>query len=171
MIILLKLNSSFTDYIRLRHCPSDTVYLIRYHGRGGYLDVTSPSYVSPLRECFLQAGEELGYDVIDYNSDRVIGFSTVQVHLRNGHRVSANKAFLRPIRLRKNLHLSKLSKVTKIIVDPKTKTAMGVEFVKNGKALFVSAKKEIILSAGTLQELLIFLNIPYGRQTVAKTLR
>ncbi|XP_076479815.1 glucose dehydrogenase [FAD, quinone] [Bombus vancouverensis nearcticus] len=123
---------------------------IRYHGRGGYLDVTSPSYVSPLRECFLQAGKELGYDVIDYNSDSLIGFSTVQVHLRNGHRVSANKAFLRPIRFRKNLHLSKLSKVTKIIVDPKTKTAMGVEFVKNGKALFVSAKKEIILSAGTL---------------------
>ncbi|OAD60221.1 Glucose dehydrogenase [acceptor] [Eufriesea mexicana] len=122
----------------------------RFHGHGGYLDVTSSPYVSPLRECFLRAGEELGYDAIDYNTDKHIGFSTVQVHLRNGHRVSANKAFLMPVRGRENLHLSKLSKVARIIVDPKTRTAVGVEFVKNGRKRAVFAKKEIILSAGTL---------------------
>ncbi|XP_026667992.1 glucose dehydrogenase [FAD, quinone]-like [Ceratina calcarata] len=124
---------------------------IRFHSREGYLDVTTSPYVSPLRERFLRAGEELGYDVIDYNTDKIIGFSTAQVHLRNGHRVSANKAFLRPIRdVRANLCLSKLSKVTRIAIDAKTKTAVGVEFVKNGKKLYASAKKEIILSAGTL---------------------
>ncbi|XP_029041248.1 glucose dehydrogenase [FAD, quinone]-like [Osmia bicornis bicornis] len=123
---------------------------VRFHGHGGYLDVTTAPYSSPLKECFLRAGDELGYDVIDYNSDRLIGFSSVQVHLRNGHRVSANKAFLRPIRDRPNFHLSKLSKVTRIAIDRNTKTAVGVEFVKNGQKLFVSARKEVILSAGTL---------------------
>ncbi|XP_043251116.1 glucose dehydrogenase [FAD, quinone]-like [Colletes gigas] len=123
---------------------------VRFHGRGGYLDVTTSPYVSPLRECFLQAGNELGYDVIDYNTDRLIGFSTAQVHLRNGHRVSASKAFLRPIRGRPNFHLSKFSKATRIVIDPNTKTAVGVEFVKNGKKLYASARKEIIISAGTL---------------------
>ncbi|CAK9823331.1 Glucose dehydrogenase [FAD, quinone] [Anthophora retusa] len=123
---------------------------VRFHGRGGYLDVATSPYVSPLRERFLQAGEELGYDVIDYNADRLIGFSTAQVHLRHGHRVSANKAFLRPIRDRANLHLSKLSKVTRIAIDSRTKKAMGVEFIKNGKKLFATARREIILSAGTL---------------------
>ncbi|XP_015435962.1 PREDICTED: glucose dehydrogenase [FAD, quinone]-like [Dufourea novaeangliae] len=123
---------------------------LRFHGHGGYLDVTTSPYVSPLRERFLQAGRELGYDVIDYNTDRHIGFSPAQVHLRNGHRVSANKAFLRPIRDRGNFHLSKFSRATRIVIDPRTRTAIGVEFVKNGKKLFASARKEIILSAGTL---------------------
>ncbi|KAK1130301.1 hypothetical protein K0M31_018438 [Melipona bicolor] len=123
---------------------------VRFHGHGGYLDVTSPPYVSPLRDRFLQAGVELGYDVIDYNADELIGFSTAQVHLRNGRRVSASKAFLRPIRDRKNFHLSKLSKATRILVNSNTKTAVAVEFIKNGKTRFVYARKEIILSAGTL---------------------
>ncbi|XP_025990966.2 glucose dehydrogenase [FAD, quinone] [Solenopsis invicta] len=123
---------------------------VRYHGYDGYLDVTTPPYATPLRECFLKAGQELGYDLIDYNSDRSVGFSTVQATMRNGHRVSANKAFLRPIRNRENFHLSKLSTVTKIIVDPKTKRAKGVQFIRGRKTYFVSATKEIILCAGTL---------------------
>lgn len=132
---------------------TDTKFLIRFHGHGGYLDVTNSPYVSPLREPFLQAGRELGYDVIDYNSDRHIGFSTAQANLRNGHRVSANKAFLRPIRDRENFHLSKFSKATKIVIDPRTKTTVGVEFMKNGRKLFASARKEVILSAGELKQL------------------
>lgn len=129
-------------YIYIRHGSS------RFHGRGGYLDVMHSPYVSPLRELFLRAGEELGYDAIDYNAGSVIGFSTAQVHLRNGRRVSASKAFLRPIRGRRNFHLSKLSRVTRIVVDPYKKAAVGVEFVKNGKKRFVAARKEIIVSAG-----------------------
>ncbi|XP_076396393.1 glucose dehydrogenase [FAD, quinone] isoform X1 [Megachile rotundata] len=123
----------------------------RFHGHGGYLDVTTAPYSSPLRECFLRAGEELGYDVTDYNSGQPIGFSTVQVHQRNGHRFSANKAFLRPIRDRPNFHLSKLSRATRIVIDRETKTAVGVEFIKNNRRWFVAARKEVVLSAGTLQ--------------------
>ncbi|XP_011860712.1 PREDICTED: glucose dehydrogenase [FAD, quinone]-like [Vollenhovia emeryi] len=122
----------------------------RYHGYNGYLDVTTPPYATPLRECFLKAGQELGYDLIDYNSDRFIGISTVQANLRNGHRVSANKAFLRPIRDRTNFYLSKLSTVTKIVINPETRKAVGIQFVKDHKTYFVTATKEIVLSAGTL---------------------
>ncbi|KYN39602.1 Glucose dehydrogenase [acceptor] [Trachymyrmex septentrionalis] len=123
---------------------------VRYHGYEGYLDVTTPPYATPLKERFLKAGQELGYELIDYNSDRFIGFSTVQANLRNGHRVSASKAFLRPIRDRNNFYLSKLSTVTKILINPQTKKAEGVQFVKDHKTYFVSATKEIILCAGTL---------------------
>ncbi|KAM0730958.1 Glucose dehydrogenase [FAD, quinone] [Formica fusca] len=122
----------------------------RYHGYDGYLDVTNPPYATPLKECFLKAGKELGYDLVDYNSERLIGFSTIQTTMRNGHRVSASKAFLRPILHRTNFYLSKFSTVTKIVINPKTKTAVGVEFVKNRKRYFVSATKEIILCAGAL---------------------
>ncbi|XP_012223132.2 glucose dehydrogenase [FAD, quinone]-like [Linepithema humile] len=120
----------------------------RYHGYNGYLDVTTPPYATPLRDRFLKAGQELGYDLVDYNSNKLIGFSAVQANLRNGHRVSANKAFLRPIRDRANFYLSKFSTVTKIVVHSETKKALGIQFVKNHKTYFVSATKEIILCAG-----------------------
>lgn len=42
------------------------------------------------------------------------------------------------------------SRVTKILIDPLTKTAVGVEFVKKGKNRTVFAKKEVILSAGPI---------------------
>lgn len=121
---------------------------IRYHGYNGYLDVATVPYSTPLREHFLKAGQELGYDLVDYNSDKLIGFSAVQANLRNGHRVSASKAFLRPIRNRANFYLSKFSTVTKIVIHPETKRAFGVYFVKNRQTHFVSATKEIILCAG-----------------------
>lgn len=100
-------------------------------GKNGFLDVTTSPYVSPLRDSFLRAGEEIGYSVKDYNDEDPMGFGVAQANLRNGRRVSASKAFLRPIGYRKNLHLSKHSKATKIVIDRKTKTAIGVEFLKN----------------------------------------
>lgn len=42
------------------------------------------------------------------------------------------------------------SRVTKILIDPQTKKTIGVEFVKKGRNRTVYAKKEVILSAGTI---------------------
>ena len=64
--------------------------------------------------------------------------------------MSTNKAFLRPIRYRSNLHISINSYVTKILIDEYTKTATGVRFEKNGRVYEVSATKEVILSAGAI---------------------
>lgn len=122
----------------------------RFHGQNGYLDINYASYVSPIGEIFLNATEELGYKLIDYNSDKKIGFSSTQATLDNGHRMDASRAFLKPIKNRKNFYLSKSSQVTKIVINEKTKTAIGVNFVKNGKKYFVKAKKEVILSAGAI---------------------
>ncbi|XP_043682250.1 glucose dehydrogenase [FAD, quinone]-like [Vespula pensylvanica] len=121
----------------------------RYHGYEGYLEIVNVPYATPLRECFLNASAELGYDLIDYNA-KTIGFSKIQSNLRNGHRMSASKAFLRPIKDRTNFYLSKSSRATKIVIDRESKVAIGVEFVKKGKSYFVRANKEVILSAGAL---------------------
>lgn len=122
----------------------------RYHGYNGYLDVSYASYESPIKEIFLNASKELGYKLIDYNSKENIGFSKSQSTLHNGHRMDAGRAFLKPIKNRKNLYLYKSSIVTKIIIDESTKTAIGVNFDQNGKSYFVKASKEVILSAGAL---------------------
>lgn len=109
-----------------------------------------------MRETFLTAGRELGYDSVDYNTDRLIGFSKVQANLRNGRRMSAGKAFLRTIRDRKNMHLSTSSRVTKIMIDPSTKRARGVVFHKNGHTRVVRVTKEVLLCAGMSSNLIFY---------------
>lgn len=122
----------------------------KYHGRNGYLDVQLARYKTPLLNAFLNAGTEFGYRVTDPNAESLMGFSQVQATLRDGRRCSAAKAFLRPVMHRPNLFISMNSRVTKILIDPKTKTAYGVEFVKMRKQFRVFARKEVILSAGSI---------------------
>ncbi|XP_027839380.2 glucose dehydrogenase [FAD, quinone]-like [Aphis gossypii] len=122
-----------------------------YHGRGGYLKVEEPTWKTKLGPVFLRAGRELGYEVpADHNGPRPLGFSYVLATTDRGSRCSASKAFLRPIRNRPNLTVTKRSVVTKVLVDPHTKRATGVKFVKNGQTMVVHARKEVILSAGAL---------------------
>lgn len=122
----------------------------RYHGNGGYLNVENSPFISGLYRPFLQAGKELGYKVTDPNGKDNLGFSRVQATMRKGRRCSASRAFLEPIRNRRNLHISKESRVLKILIDPVTKRAYGVEFTKGRKTYVVKAKKEVILAAGAI---------------------
>lgn len=70
--------------------------------------------------------------------------------IRNGARCSTSKAFLRPVRDRENLHISLHSRVLKINIDQATKTATGVRFEKKGRIYEIKARKEVILSAGSV---------------------
>ncbi|XP_032663990.1 glucose dehydrogenase [FAD, quinone] [Odontomachus brunneus] len=122
----------------------------RYHRTGGYLTVQDSPYLTPLGVAFLQAGEEMGYDIRDINGDQQTGFAFFQFTMRRGARCSAAKAFLRPIQLRKNFHLSLWSHVTRVLIDPLSRKAYGVEFIRNGRKEIVYARKEVILSAGAI---------------------
>lgn len=123
----------------------------RHRGHSGPLDIEQASYVSPLHASFRDAGRELGYDYNDPNGDNQLGFSLAQATMRDGRRCSAAKAYLRSVAAsRPNLHISMSSRVTRIVIDPFTKKAIGVEFVKNKKRYMIKAKKEVILSAGTI---------------------
>ncbi len=70
--------------------------------------------------------------------------------IRRGSRCSTSKAFLRPVRNRKNLHISMNSHVLKVVIDPVTKVATDVQFEKGGRMYLVKATKEIVLSAGSI---------------------
>ncbi|XP_041974727.1 glucose dehydrogenase [FAD, quinone]-like [Aricia agestis] len=122
----------------------------KFHGTGGYLDIDHSPYTTPLDRAFKEAGEELGFEWNDPNGERVIGFSRPQATLRNGRRCSSSKAFLEPVRHRRNLKVSKYSTATRILIDPKTRKANGVEFVKLNKRRRVYARREVVLSGGTV---------------------
>lgn len=107
-------------------------------------------YNTPVGVAFLQAGEEMGYEIVDVNGEQQTGFAFYQFTMRRAARCSTAKAFIRPVRLRKNLHVALFSHVTKVIIDPETKRATGVEFLRHGKTESVYAKREVILSAGAI---------------------
>nr|NVI72544.1 putative glucose dehydrogenase [Cucujiformia] len=70
--------------------------------------------------------------------------------IRRGKRCSTAKAFLRPVKLRKNIHIALNSFVTRILINPSNMRAFGVEFIRNGRRQVVLAKKEVIMSAGSI---------------------
>ncbi|XP_065296015.1 glucose dehydrogenase [FAD, quinone]-like [Dermacentor albipictus] len=124
------------------------------YGVGGELTVSMPGSNTPLARTFLEAGKELGYDIVDYNAGRgqMIGFSTFQTTMRNGSRWSTASAFLRPISGpagRKNLHISLHSTANRVLFEGTR--AVGVEFVKNGRIRTAFATREVILSAGVIE--------------------
>nr|ACU32627.1 MIP11914p [Drosophila melanogaster] len=126
------------------------LYKSPYHGRNGQLDVQYTDYRSQLLKAFLKSGREMGYEITDPNGEHLMGFARSQATIRNGRRCSTSKAFIQPVVNRKNLHISMKSWVTRLIIDPITKTATGVEFVKQRQRYVVRARKEVILSAGTI---------------------
>lgn len=80
----------------------------------------------------------------------VTPFPCSQGTIRRGTRCSTAKAFLRPARLRANLHIAMHAHVTKVVINPATNQATGVQFVRDGRLQAVHAKREVILSAGSI---------------------
>lgn len=122
----------------------------QFHGKGGYLTVQESPWHTPLVAAFVEAGTELGYENRDINGEFQQGFMIAQGTIRRGSRCSTAKAFLRPVRLRRNLHVAMQSHVTKILMDPENLKAIGVEFFRNGKRHHVLASKEVVMSAGSI---------------------
>lgn len=129
---------------------------------GGYLTIQDAPFNTPVGAGFLQAGQEFGYDIVDINGEQQTGFAFYQFNMRRGARCSTAKAFIRPVRLRKNLHVALFAHVTRVIVDPLTKRAFGVEYIRNGVKRVVHATREIILSAGAIGSPHILMNSGIG---------
>lgn len=125
-----------------------------YHGRGGFLTVQESPWHTPLVAAFVEAGTELGYENRDINGRFQEGFMIAQGTIRRGSRCSTAKAFLRPIRLRRNLHVAMQCQVTKVLMadaaDGKGLRATGVEFYRHGRKHRVLAGKEVVMSAGAI---------------------
>lgn len=105
----------------------------------------------PNADVIINSWKELGYHEIDYNSGKQLGVGRFQYTIKDGSRHSTNDAFIRPIRSKRpNLTVRPNSQVIKIIINPQTKRAIGVEYVKTGTKDIrkAYATKEVIISAG-----------------------
>ena len=117
-------------------------------GVGGPLHVSLQSHRSPLTEAVLSAAQKMGVprkDDINRPEQEGIGYTPVTI--RNGRRVSAADAFLKPARSRPNLRVETGVDVAKVLFDGRR--AVGVQGRRNGEYVEFFAR-ETILSAGAL---------------------
>ncbi len=92
---------------------------------------------------------DVGYPNLDINGPNQYGFAIPQSTTRRGGRCSTAKAFLGEARGRSNLHVLVHAFVIKVLFN-QYREAIGVVFDRFGVRHKVFARKEIILSAGTI---------------------
>ena len=119
-------------------------------GSRGPLNVSDVAeQLHPLCDNFISAAEELGISFnADMNGEIQEGIGHYQITTHKGQRMSASRAYLRPIMKRSNLTVITKALVTRILFEGKC--AVGVEYTKASKLYQANAKREVILSAGAV---------------------
>ncbi|MER9180501.1 GMC family oxidoreductase N-terminal domain-containing protein [Mesorhizobium sp. M0767] len=122
----------------------------QWRGVGGPLHVTDCSTsVHPLTKRYLAAANQAGLPLNpDFNGASQEGVGAYQITTRNGRRMSAARAFLRPAMKRKNVRVEINALATKILFEGKR--AVGIEYLQNGATKTARAGREIILSGGSV---------------------
>lgn len=121
-----------------------------FHGGSGPLRVSRPGVRHPLAKAFVDAGLQAGFPYNDdtNGADRE-GFGPTDITAWGGRRSSTAVAYLRPARRRPNLTVVTGAHATRVLFDGRR--AVGVEYLRAGRSLTVSAQCDVILSAGALQ--------------------
>lgn len=120
-----------------------------YRGGDGPLNVHTGDEPNPLFGAFLEASQQAGYPYTkDMNGYQQEGVGEMDMTIRNGKRWSAAQAYLRPVLERPNLTTETGAMTTRILFDGGT--AVGVEYVQDGKTVRVAARKEVIVSGGAI---------------------
>jgi choline dehydrogenase len=124
-------------------------------GEGGPLDIHVSRDNDKLTWMILEAAGNLGLrHVVDINEPGVeerIGF--VPNTVKNGVRESSDTAFLRPVMRRRNLTLACRAQAGNVLFDGNS--ARGVRLHHKGQAREVRARREVLVSAGAVESVLL----------------
>jgi len=121
-----------------------------YRGVGGPLNTTEITETYPILDRVIEAAGELGLPMHnDYNAESQFGFTYYQVTQKNGRRFSAKKAYLEPVRSRRNLTVETGAFVQSVTFEGRRAT--GARLIQSGTTRTISARREVILSAGGVQ--------------------
>ena len=104
---------------------------------------------NPLFGAFFTAAQQAGYPLTDdVNGYRQEGFAKFDRNIHRGRRMSASRAYLWPVRDRKNLRIETHAFVDKINFDGKR--AVGVDYSRPGRRRQTASAGEVILCAGAI---------------------
>ncbi|HMM64326.1 MAG TPA: GMC family oxidoreductase N-terminal domain-containing protein, partial [Mesorhizobium sp.] len=121
-----------------------------WRGAGGPVHVTdNRGKVHPLTLRYLKAAQMAGLPLNpDFNGASQEGVGIYQITTRDGRRMSAARAFLRPAMRRKNVRVETGAQATRILFEGTR--AVGVEYRRNGETRQARAGREVIVSAGSV---------------------
>ncbi len=119
------------------------------HGGDGPLNVCDPCDTHPISDAVIKAGVEAGIPFNnDVNGESQDGISYFQNTIKNGRRWSLAMGYLRPALARTNLTLEIHAQAERVLMDGKRAT--GVRYFQDGRSVEVKARREVILSGGSV---------------------
>lgn len=121
-----------------------------FHGTGGPVRVSDETgKVHPLCATFIASCERLGIrPTRDFNGPDMEGVGIWQATIDHGVRASTANAYLRPALRRRNLVLRTRAQATRVLLEGSRAT--GVQFLWRMSQQTAVARREVILSAGSL---------------------
>jgi choline dehydrogenase len=119
------------------------------HGTGGALAVSAAPDRHPISDAFIAAGETLDIPRRDdLNGLDQEGIGYYHMTARNGLRMSTAKAFLKPIRSRRNLTVATEALAFRIICEGTR--ADGLAYNRGGRQCYAKAGREVLLCGGAV---------------------
>src|SRR5260221_484725 len=139
-----------------------------WRGAGGPIHIRRPKDPHPTAPAFIDAARQMGMPILDdVNGPLRPGAGYINMNIAaDGTRVSAASAFLHPALSRPNLTLLLNTDVVKL--NFKGTRCVGVKINKDGAVRDITADKEVILAAGTINSPKLLMLSGVGE---AKTLR
>ncbi len=122
-----------------------------YRGNSGPLPVCTGNgmRLNPLYAAFIDSGREAGYPLTDdYNGEQQEGFGPMHMTVGAGVRASTARAYLRPAMGRRNLRVVTGTLVWRVLFEQNR--AVAVEYEKDGQVFQLRARREVIVSAGSI---------------------
>ncbi|WP_435062100.1 choline dehydrogenase [Amycolatopsis thermoflava] len=121
----------------------------RWRGHDGPLELERGPASNPLFQAFFDAAEQAGYPrTDDVNGYRQEGFAPFDRNVRRGRRLSAARAYLHPVRHRKNLTVQTRAFVSQVLF--RGNRAVGVEYSTRRSAPREVYGKEVVLCGGAI---------------------
>ncbi|HEU0236691.1 MAG TPA: choline dehydrogenase [Candidatus Limnocylindrales bacterium] len=118
-----------------------------FRGHDGPLVLERGPASSPLFGAFFRAVQEAGHQLTDdVNGYRQEGFAPFDRNIHRGRRLSAARAYLHPVRGRRNLDVRTRAFVTRILFDGTR--AVGVEYSSRGGPVRRASAGDVILAGG-----------------------
>ncbi|KAI0442805.1 hypothetical protein F4803DRAFT_562101 [Xylaria telfairii] len=137
-----------------RRANATPIYDAAYTAQGGPLDTTYPAYAQSWSTWVSRGLTAIGLPRVGALIEGSLNGSTYQlltVNPTTGQRASSDTAFLRPVLDRPNLVVFTETLAERVLFNSR-KEATGVAVTsQNGTATVISAKREVILSAGVIQ--------------------
>ena len=132
-----------------------------YRGQGGPMTVSDIKKPSATSKAFVEACTRLQHPFNpDFNGERIDGVGTVQLNVRNGWRCSTAVGYLKPNLKRQNLKLMTRAHVRRILFEGRR--AIGVEIEEGGTIKRIGARREVIVSGGSINSPVLLMNSGVG---------